>query len=87
MRTKRSYLTVRNVPPDVAGELEKERKRRGASLNETVIATLRKGLGLRAGRRSNGLAALAGTWSRKEMDDFESAVTEAAEKIDEELWR
>ena len=84
---KRSYLTVRNVPPDVAAELERERKRRGDSLNQTVVNVLRRGLGLGAERRSNGLARLAGGWSEEEFAAFEEAVQEIGEQVDEELWR
>jgi len=84
---KRSYLTVRNVPEDVARELDDERKRRGVSLNQAVVNTLRRGLGLGQPRKSNGLAALARKWSRKEFESFERNVRDASEAIDEELWR
>ena len=84
---KRSYLTVRNLPQDVAEELERERKRRGTSLNQTVVSALRKGLGLASERRSNGLAALAGKWTEKELQEFDRAIRETTESVDEELWR
>jgi hypothetical protein len=87
MRKKRSYLTVRNLPSDVAAGLEREQKRRGASLNQTVVETLRKGLGLGTVRRTNGLAALAGKWTAADFDEFESAVAALAENVDEEVWR
>lgn len=83
---KRSYLTVRNLPTDVATELERERKRRGASLNQTVVNVLRRGLGLGQERKSNGLGALAGTWSEEEFEEFERNIQEL-EQVDEELWR
>ena len=84
---KRSYLTVRNLPADVAAELERERKRRGASLNQTVVDTLRRGLGLEQQRKSNGLARFAGGWDDEELAEFENAVNESCEQIDEEVWR
>ena len=84
---KRSYLTVRNLPPEVSAELEHERKRRGTSLNQTVVEALRRGLGLGQERKSNGLAALAGGWSQEEFEEFERNVHEMFEQIDEELWR
>jgi len=84
---KRSYLTVRNVPEDVARELEQERKRQGVSLNQAVVDTLRKGLGLGQPRRSNGLAALAHQWNRREFEAFERRVDEIGETIDEDVWR
>ena len=83
---KRSYLTVRNLPADVSAELERERKRRGTSLNSTVVNVLRRGLGLGLARRSNGLARFAGTWNEDEFAEFEKTTNEF-EHIDEERWR
>jgi hypothetical protein len=78
-------LTVRNVPPEVAEALEREKRRRGESLNQTVIELLIQGLGVGTAR-SNGLARLAGRWSEEEFEEFERAVA-SFEEIDEELWR
>jgi hypothetical protein len=78
-------LTVRNVPPDVAEALEREKRRRGESLNQTVIKLLSQGLGVGT-TRSNGLARLAGTWSEEEFQELERAVA-PFEEIDDELWR
>ncbi len=79
------HLTVRNLPPDVAKALEREKRRRGESLNQTVIGLLSKGLGVGA-PRSNGLASLSGKWSEEDLEEFERAVAPFAE-IDDELWR
>lgn len=77
-------LTIRNLPPDVAAALEREKRRRGDSLNQTVIELLSQGLGV--GRtRSNGLARLAGNWDKEEFERFERAMTPFG-KIDDELW-
>ncbi len=81
------HVTIRNLPPQVAEGLEKEKRRRGQSLNQTVIELLRQVLGLGAGRkRSNGLARLGGTWAADELEEFEAA-TAVTEQIDQELWR
>jgi hypothetical protein len=81
------YLTVRDVPPDLAAALDDEKRRRGTSLNQTVLDLLGQGLGVTpAARRSNGLARLAGTWTAEDLARFEAAVADA-ETIDEELWR
>ena len=81
------YLTVRNLPVDLARALEEEKQRRGVSLNQVVIDLLRRSLGLApSGRRSNGLARLAGTWSAEDLHRFEAAVS-MTEEVDEELWR
>jgi plasmid stability protein len=77
-------LTIRNLPPALAEALEREKRRRGLSLNQTVIDLLDQGLGTR-GVRSNGLGALAGGWTEKDLADFERA-TAQFEEVDEELW-
>lgn len=79
------HLTIRNLPPDVAQALEREKRRRGESMNQTVIGLLSKGLGVGA-PRSNGLANLSGKWSEEDLEEFERAVAPFAE-IDDELWR
>lgn len=78
-------ITVRNVPPELAEALEREKHRRGQSLNRTVLELLGQGLGVGT-RRSNGLAELAGRWSREEAEAFDAAVA-PFDAIDEELWR
>jgi plasmid stability protein len=79
-------LTIRNVPPSLAEALEREKRRKGKSLNQTVIDLLGQGLGAEGGTRSNGLGRLAGGWSEDEFRDFEQA-TAQFEAVDEELWR
>ncbi|MEZ4226791.1 MAG: hypothetical protein R3B13_37965 [Polyangiaceae bacterium] len=79
-------LTIRNVDKDLARALERETKRRGRSLNQTVLGLLRQALGLEPEQpRSNGLAKLAGTWSAEELERFERD-TRVFEAVDEELW-
>jgi hypothetical protein len=77
-------LTVRGLPEAVSDALTREKQRRGTSLNQTVIDLLAQALGVR-GPRSNGLGALAGTWSEDELRRFEEAVAPFGE-IDPELW-
>lgn len=72
------HLTVRNLPPAVARALEREKRRRGTSLNQTVIDLLGQGLGVGV-TRSNGLAARAGTWSEEEFRDFVEATADFSE--------
>ncbi len=81
-----SHLTIRNLPPDLSLALRREKRRRGVSLNQTVIDLLKQCLGVGGGRPSNGLARLAGTWSAAELREFEAAVA-VTEEIDEDLWR
>jgi len=78
-------LTIRNLPPSLAEALEREKRRRGQSLNQTVIDLLGQGLGT-GGVRSNGLGRLAGGWSEEDFRDFEQA-TAQFEAVDDELWK
>jgi hypothetical protein len=81
------HLTIRKVPPELAIALEAEKRRRGASLNRTVLDLLAQALGVGAQeKQTNGLGELAGTWSQEELEAFERAI-ELTEQIDEELWR
>jgi hypothetical protein len=81
------HLTIRDLPPHLGKALEKEKRRRGTSLNRTVIELLGQGLGLTpARRRQNGLRTLAGTWDQETLEQFEAAIA-PAEQIDAELWR
>ena len=81
------HLTIRNVPTDLGKALEREKKRRGASLNQTVLDVLRESLGVGPGAsRSNGLGRLAGTWSEAERKRFDAGLA-VVEQIDEDLWR
>jgi kynureninase len=68
----------------LAKALAAECRRRRTSLNRTVIDLLGRALG--AGAETNGIEALAGTWSRAELAAFERA-TAQTERIDEELWK
>jgi hypothetical protein len=59
--------------------------REGTSLNETLVATLRRGLGLeREPVRFHDLDDLAGTWVQDPA--FDDAMKEM-DRIDPELWR
>lgn len=78
-------LTIRNVPAALAEALEREKARRGTSLNRTVLELLSQELGVGV-TRSNGLAELAGGWSEEDLRDCHAAV-EPFEAIDDELWR
>ena len=81
------YLTVRDVPGDLTKALRKETRRRGKSLNQTVIDLLKQALGLGwDAPGTNGLEKLAGTWSQEELESFERA-TAIFETVDEEHWR
>ncbi len=80
-------LTVRNVDPDLAEALDRERRRADKSLNQTILDLLRRALGTtKTEAYSNGLRELAGGWSDAEHEAFERACQDF-EKVDEDLWR
>jgi hypothetical protein len=81
------HLTVRNVPREIGRALDAERRRRGTSLNQTVLDLLASALGVRTGRPApNGLVRLAGTWSERDLAELEAATADF-ERTDDELWR
>jgi plasmid stability protein len=81
------YVTIRNLPPDVALALEREKKRRGKSLNQTTVELLAQALGVaRQKKRGNGLSTLAGGWTLDQWRSFEESIA-LTEQVDEELWR
>ena len=80
-------MTIRNVPLDMADALEVEKRRRGLSLNRTVLQLIREALGLSGhDQRSNGLRKLSGGWSEDEFLCFEQA-TASFKEIDGEIWK
>ena len=80
-----SHLTVRNLPGQLAAALDHEKRRRGTSLNQTVINLLEQSLGVN-GTRSNGLLRLAGTWTEAEQQEFLAGI-QKFEEIDQDLWK
>ena len=79
-------ITLRNVPPDLAEALDREKRRpRPVTLNRTAIDLLKQGLGVGTSR-SNGLASLAGGWSDERAREFERALAPFGE-IDPEMWK
>lgn len=79
-------LTIRNVPRRLADAIDRERRRTDASLNSTVLDLLSRSLGVDSGEpRRNGLAELAGTWTAKELREFEAAVA-PLEAVDDDMW-
>ena len=80
-------MTIRNVPTDLAQALDRERRKRGTSLNRTVLALLHNAVGVpNQAVRSNGLRQLAGAWSEAEYEQFQQAVAPLGE-VDEAMWR
>ncbi|WP_419934230.1 hypothetical protein [Candidatus Palauibacter sp.] len=77
-------LTVRGVPAELGRALNEEKRRRGTSLNQTVLDLLKQSLGIGI-PRSNGLGRFAGGWTDAEFREFEAAIRDFG-KIDPEMW-
>lgn len=78
-------LTVRGVPAELGQALKEEKRRRGTSLNQTVLDLLKQSLGVGT-HRSNGLGRFAGGWTEAEFREFEAATRDLG-KIDPEIWK
>ena len=79
-------MMVRNIDARLAHALERVARKRGTSLVQTVLDLLRDALGVGViAPPSNGLERLAGTWSQKDLEEFEAS-TAIFEQIDHELW-
>jgi len=74
-----------NLPEDLSAALDREKRRRGVSLNQTVIDLSRLSLGV-TGTRSNGLARLAGSWTAAEERQFLRRIRKF-EEIDRDLYK
>jgi len=83
-------ITLRNVPPQVAREVEKRAARAGVSLNRAVVELLEEATGhartRQRGPRYHDLDALAGTWSEEEAREFDASLAEQR-TIDPDVWR
>jgi hypothetical protein len=88
MTAQAKHLTVRNVPAGIMRELERLRKKTGASLNQTAIDSLGRALGVMSAGEppDNDLGRLAGTWTDADLRAFEAA-TACFEEVDDSLWK
>lgn len=79
------HLTVRGVDPVLSRALQKERKRRGTTLNQTVLDLLGRALGV-SQPFDNGLGKYAGGWTEEQLKEFQRN-TACFDQIDEDLWK
>ena len=83
-------ITLRKVPGEVAGKIEKKARESHVSLNKAVIQILEEGLGMGPGAKKkplyHDLDHLAGSWSKPAADRFQKRLT-GSRRIDPELWR
>lgn len=81
-------ITLRNLPAELAEEIEMEAKRANASLNATVIRLLQEALGqaTAASGKKRDLSDLGGGWSTEEADAFDRQLAEQR-TIDVDMWK
>ena len=80
-------ITLRNIPPETAQEVERQAREWGLSLNKTVLRLLERALGVRTGpQRHHDLDELAGVWGPEEAREFDKVLAEQR-RIDNELWQ
>ena len=89
MATKSASMTVRGVDEKTSSALKEKARRDGISINALTLRIIKEGLGLekiKRGAEYDDLDYLAGTWSDKDVADFEQA-TSVFENVDEDLWK
>ena len=84
-------ITLRNLPPDLAKAVHREAERKRTSINKAVISLLENKADIqkkKKGRKPHHqeLDALAGSWSKKEAEEFDKALA-AQRPIDPDLWK
>ena len=83
-------INIRGLDETVHARLKTEAQRKGMSLNSLIVKYLRQDVGLEAPDKKtpthHDLDNLAGTWSKKDVQDFQKA-TSVFEEIDETLWK
>lgn len=84
-------LTIRGFDPEIEEQIRELARREGLSLNQAVMQLLRRARGRqdasdRMHRVGSALDDLAGTWSRRDEQEFARA-TEPMERIDSTFWQ
>ena len=83
-------ITLRNLPPELARKVRERARESGTSLTRAVVRLLEERLGLgQQQERPDGyddLDGLAGKWSEKEAEEFDSALARQR-SVDPDLWR
>lgn len=83
-------LSIRGVDEQLSALLKQRAKASQKSVNQLVLETLRRHLGLekekRFTREYNDLDGLFGKWSTKEFDQIQGKIDDETQ-IDEELWK
>jgi hypothetical protein len=83
-------LSIRGLNDKALAALKRRAANEDASVNTLVLRLIEQGLGLRRAKpalsRHDDLDALAGTWRKQDVSDFERATAPFA-NVDVELWK
>ena len=83
-------INIRGLDDAVHHHLKIEAQKKGISLNTLIVKYLRQDVGLEPPDKKSPthheLDTLAGTWSKKDVQDFQKAIS-AFEEIDEAAWK
>jgi hypothetical protein len=82
-------MTVRGIDSEVAKLLKDQAHSDGISVNALLLKMVKESLRVEKKRRTkihHDLDHLAGTWSEKDLKEFQKNV-EALEKVDKEIWK
>ena len=84
-----AILTIRGVDDTLSTRMKKEAGERKTSVNQLVLASLRKQFGLEKEKRYtkeyHDLDALFGSWSKDEFEHIQGKI-DRERCIDKELW-
>jgi hypothetical protein len=83
-------INIRGLDVAVHKHLKIEAQKKGISMNTLIVKYLRRDVGLETPDKKSpihhDLDKLAGTWSKKDVKDFQKAIS-AFEEIDETAWK
>lgn len=83
-------MTLRGLETQLADSLQQAAKEEGKSINQFVLDTLKKRLGLEKEKRftavHHDMDHLFGRWSEREFKQVQTKI-DAESQIDEELWQ
>ncbi|NOX21229.1 MAG: antitoxin [Nitrospirae bacterium] len=81
-------ITLRGIDDETREKLKKYARQEGISLNAFLLRLIKESIGTENKKRTkkyHDLDHLAGTWSEKDLKDFNEAIKDF-EKIDSEIW-
>ena len=82
-----NQITLRDIPAEIEQYIRDNAKKKGQSINKTILEFLQKGLGLQGnGKKRRDLSSLAGTWDTSDLQEFNEN-TKMFEQIDDEMWK